>query len=67
MVKQRAVPFFNYPHIFTSQEEGMISVIRDVGCRGAFIMQKDLVDFESNLAAYTGAKYAVGVATASNG
>lgn len=25
-------------------------------------MQKDLVDFESNLAAYTGAKFTVGVA-----
>lgn len=63
---RRDVPFFNYPHIFTSQEEGMISVIRDVGRRGAFIMQKDLVDFESNLAAYTGAKYAVGVANATD-
>ena len=67
VVKQRRVPFFNYPHIFTSQEESMISVIRDVGRRGAFIMQKDLMDFESNLAAYTGAKYAVGVANATDG
>jgi len=61
------VPFFNYPHMFTSQEEGMISVIKDIGRRGAFIMQKDLVVFESNLAAYTGAKYAVGVANATDG
>jgi len=30
-------------------------------------MQKDLVDFERNLAAYTGAKYAVGVANATDG
>lgn len=65
-VKQRTVPFFDYPHIFTSQEEDLISVIRDVGRRGAFIMQKDLADFEANLAAYTGAKYAVGVANASD-
>lgn len=63
----RDVPFFNYRHIFTSEEERMISVTRDVGRRGAFIMQKDLVDFESNLAAYTGAKYAVGVANATDG
>ena len=63
----RDVPFFNYRHIFTSEEEKMISVIRDVGRRGAFIMQRDLMDFESNLAAYTGAKYAVGVANATDG
>ena len=63
---KRSILFFDYPHMFTSQEEGMISVIRDVGRRGAFIMQKDLVDFESNLATYTGAKYAVGVANATD-
>ncbi len=61
------VPFFNYPHIFTSKEETFLSVIQDVCCRGAFIMQKDLADFEQHLADYTGAKYAVGVADATNG
>lgn len=60
------VPFFNYPHVFTSQEEELMSVIRDVGRRGAFIMQKDLADFEVNLTAYTGAKYVVGVANATD-
>jgi len=62
MVKQRTVPFFNYPHIFTSQEDGMISVIRDVGRRGAFIMQKDLSEFEGKLAEYVGVKHAIGTA-----
>lgn len=66
MTTRRTVPFFNYPHVFISQQEGMISVIKDVGRRGAFIMQKDLVEFEKNLAAYTGAKYAVGVANATD-
>ncbi len=61
------VPFFNYPYMFISQEEAFMSVIRDVGRRGAFIMQKDLADFEANLAAYTGGKYAVGVANATDG
>jgi lipopolysaccharide/colanic/teichoic acid biosynthesis glycosyltransferase len=59
---KKEIPFFDYPHVFTSQEEELMSVIRDVGRRGAFIMQKDLNNFETNLAAYTGAKYAVGVA-----
>jgi dTDP-4-amino-4,6-dideoxygalactose transaminase len=66
-IKQRKVPFFDYPHVFTSQEEGIMSVICDVGHRGAFIMQKDLEDFEKNLAEFTGVKYAVGVANATDG
>ena len=62
----RDVPFFSYPYIFTSQEEEIMAVIRDVGHRGAFIMQKDLADFEANLAAYTGTEYTVGVANATD-
>jgi len=63
----KSVPFFNYPHVFTASEDRFIDTFRSVGRRGAFIMQKDLVDFERNLAAYTGAKYAVGVANATDG
>lgn len=63
----RNVPYFNYPHVFTSQEETFVSTLRTVGRRGAFIMQKELADFERNLATYTGAKYAVGVANATDG
>jgi dTDP-4-amino-4,6-dideoxygalactose transaminase len=65
-VANKTVPFFAYPHIFISQEEAFMDIIRDVGRRGAFIMQKDLSDFEGNLAAYTGAKYAVGVGNATD-
>jgi dTDP-4-amino-4,6-dideoxygalactose transaminase len=63
----RSVPFFNYPHVFKSSEDRFIETLRDVGRRGAFIMQKDLADFERNLAAYTGAKFAVGVSNATDG
>ena len=65
--KHRTVPFFNYPHVFTSNEDEFLRIIRDVGRRGAFIMQKDLVEFEKNLTIHTGAKYAVGVANATDG
>ena len=61
-----SVPFFNYPNVFTSQEETFVEIIREVGRRGAFIMQKDLQEFERNLALYTGAKYAVGVGNATD-
>lgn len=62
----REVPFFNYPHVFTSREEQFIATLRAVGRRGAFIMQQDLAEFEASLAAYTGAKHAVGVANATD-
>lgn len=61
------VPFFNYPRAFLDDREDLLKIIEDVGQRGAFIMQQDLRDFEASLAAYTGAKYAVGVANATDG
>ena len=58
----RSVPFFNYPHVFTANEEELTRVIQDVARRGAFILQQDLERFEKQLAEFTGAKYALGVA-----
>lgn len=66
MTIQRQVPFFNYPHVFNSNEEAFFKVFKNVGRRGAFIMQRDLSEFEKNLAAYTGSRYAVGVANATD-
>ena len=58
---RQVVPFFDYPHVFTSQEESLLSTITDVGRRGAFILQSDLEEFETELAAFCGAEYAIGV------
>ncbi len=58
----RQVPFFNYPHLFQSNEEQLVSIVKDVGKRGAYILQQDLRSFEQHLAEYSGAKYALGVA-----
>ena len=62
----RKIPFFNYPAVFTSEEESLVSIFKDVGRRGAFILQRDLADFEINLANYVGADYAVGVGSATD-
>jgi dTDP-4-amino-4,6-dideoxygalactose transaminase len=67
MTDKRSVPFFNYPHVFTENENDILKLIVDVGRRGAFIMQKDLSGFEKDLASYTGARFAVGVANATDG
>lgn len=61
-LSQRNVPFFNYPHVFTSNEAELLEVVKDVGRRGAFILQRDLEQFEALLQDYTGAKHALGVA-----
>jgi dTDP-4-amino-4,6-dideoxygalactose transaminase len=58
----RIVPFFNYPSLFKSREDDFIRIFREIGSRGAYILQKDLAEFEQNLAKFTGNKYAVGVA-----
>ena len=58
----RAIPFFPYPQLFVRQEEELLAVIRDVGRRGAYILQKDCREFEQNLARFMGVKHAFGVA-----
>ena len=61
------IPFFNYPDLFKQNKNELIKIFEDVGNRGAFILQKDLSEFESNLANLTGANYAVGVGNATDG
>ena len=63
----RSVPFFNYPSVFTAHEEEFIALFRETGRRGAFILQQHLADFEQNLAAYLGARHALGVGNATDG
>lgn len=58
----RTVPFFNYPFLFKSREADFLNIFKEVGSKGAYILQKDLLDFEENLARIAGTKYAVGVA-----
>lgn len=58
----REVPFFNYPAVFNSRREEFLDAMIDVLNRGAFIMQKDLKEFEKNLAEFSNCKYAFGVA-----
>jgi len=56
------VPFFNYPFLFKSREEDFVRIFKEVGYRGAYILQKDLKEFEESLAKFAGTKYAIGLA-----
>jgi len=60
------IPFFDYPSIFNSHKEELNRVFNDIGSKGAFILQKELEDFESRVADYVGAKFAVGVGNATD-
>jgi len=65
--KTREIPFFNYRGAFGSIETELMATIRDVISRGAFIMQRDVVEFEQALAKYLGVKHAFGVGNATDG
>jgi dTDP-4-amino-4,6-dideoxygalactose transaminase len=64
---RRAIPFFPYAQTFLSEEDGLVAIFRDVGRRGAFILQEDGRRFEDNLARFLGARHALGVANATDG
>lgn len=66
MLIRRQIPFFNYSALFASQEQELMAVLRDVMSRGAYILQKDLADFEASLRGYLGVSYAYGVADGTN-
>jgi dTDP-4-amino-4,6-dideoxygalactose transaminase len=59
---KKTIPFFNYQALFAREEQELMPIIHDVLRRGAYIMQKDLLQFEENLARYLGVKHAIGVA-----
>jgi len=66
-VLARAIPFFPYPQGFLPEEDDLTEIFRDVGRRGAFILQEDLRRFEETLARFLGARRVVGVANATDG
>ena len=53
------IPFFNYPALFEQRKQEYLEVISDVLVRGAYIMQKDLIDFEESLADYPNVEHAI--------
>ena len=61
------VPFFDYPRHYLDQKETILKIVDDVCSRGAFIMQKDLSEFEYDLTKFLNINHAVGVANATDG
>nr|NQU93076.1 aminotransferase class V-fold PLP-dependent enzyme [Bacteroidota bacterium] len=63
---KRNIPFFNYPHLFSSSKENFMKIFYEIGNRGAFIMQNDLAEFESEMEKFCECKFAIGVGNATD-
>lgn len=60
------VPFFDWAGLYNERAEDFSRIAHQTLSRGGFILQKDVEEFEANLARYVGAKYAVGVSDGTN-
>ena len=60
------IPFFEYPKLWNDYKNEYSSIIDKVASSGGFILQKELSDFEINLANFTGANHSVGVGNATD-
>ena len=56
------IPFFPYSKLYSLDREAYLDTFDNVCSRGAFILQKDLEDFERSICEFTGSKYCYGVA-----
>ncbi len=63
----RTVPFFNYSAVYAFRRDDYTAIFNDVCERGAFIKQRELAEFEQNLATFLGARYVLGVGNATDG
>lgn len=63
----KTIPFFDYPHLYLFQKEKLDQIIQETLSRGAYILQKDLQEFEDNLAAFLKVKHVIGVANGTDG
>lgn len=60
------IPFFEYPRLWTDHKQDYISIIDSIASSGGYILQKELSDFEIELAKFAGVNYSVGVGNATD-
>lgn len=66
MKSKRNIPFFNYPALFKTQEKEIMETLHDVMSRGAYILQRDLEEFEESIKKLIGVKHVLGVSDGTN-
>ncbi len=60
------VPFFPYSDLFTEDEKAYTEIFRSVSSRGAFILQKELEEFEDLVCQHTKSNFAIGMGNATD-
>lgn len=60
------IPFFNYPDLYLSEKDTFLRIFDEICSRGAFILQKEVDEFEKKLSEFSNSKV-VGVANATDG
>jgi len=60
------VPFFDWKALYTERAEDYARIMHDTAKMGGFILQSDVDEFEAKLAAFTGARHAVGLSDCTN-
>ena len=66
MQNNKNIPFFNYPALFRLKEKEIMNTFHDVLSRGAYILQKDLFEFEDHIKEFLNVKHCFGVADGTN-
>lgn len=61
------IPFFRYSHVFDQQRDEILRAVTAVMERGAFILQSDVLEFETAFADFLGIGHAIGVANGTDG
>ncbi len=61
------IPFFNYPKLYLESKNDYLQILDSVCQNGAFIMQRELDNFEKELSTYLNANFAMGVGNATDG
>lgn len=56
------IPYFDYRYLWSSDQKGLRPIIEEICAKGAFILQREVEEFENNLSKFSGSKYALGVA-----
>ena len=62
----KKVPFFDYPQLYTSNQKDFLRIFDEVSSRGAYILQKEVIEFEKAIADFCNVKHAIGVANATD-
>ncbi|MFM1813512.1 MAG: UDP-2-acetamido-2-deoxy-3-oxo-D-glucuronate aminotransferase [Pseudomonadota bacterium] len=62
----RQIPFFPWAGLFDEHGEEYVAIVRECLTRGAFILQRDIDEFERALESYLGVKHAIAVSDATN-